>query len=147
MSLGLLSRFYSNLRAYKVRNAIAATYQVDEKFLEGFMEHLSYVRNVCAHHSRLWNRHLSKKMPLPKGKPNGIRDNIYVDTTHKTEHKLYNTLVLIQHIMTLICTDSHWAKSLEQLINQYAIDVKRMGFPEDWKSRPLWQQALNNSAY
>jgi abortive infection bacteriophage resistance protein len=145
MSLGLLSRFYSNLRANKVRNAIAATYQVDEKFLEGFMEHLSYVRNVCAHHSRLWNRHLSKKMPLPKGKPSGIRDNIFIDEIHKTEHKLYNTLVLIQHILTLICADSHWAKSLELLISKYGIDVKHMGFPEDWKNRPLWQHALNNS--
>ena len=145
MSLGLLSRFYSNLRAYKVRKAIAATYQLDEKFLEGFMEHLSYVRNVCAHHSRIWNRHLSKKMPIPKSKPTGIKDNIFIDAAYKTEHKLYNTLVLIQHIMTLICKDSHWAKSLEQLINKYKIDSKRMGFPADWKQRPLWQQALNNT--
>lgn len=142
MSLGLLSRFYSNLRAFHVRKNIASNYNFDEGFLEGFMEHLSYVRNVCAHHSRLWNRHLSKKMPLPKGKPAGLKDNIYVDNANKTEHKIYNTLVVIQYLMTIICPESHWAKTLSVLIEQYGIDEKRMGFPDNWKSLPLWETAL-----
>ncbi|MFT5419916.1 MAG: abortive infection bacteriophage resistance protein [Candidatus Endobugula sp.] len=140
MSLGLLSRFYSNLRAYRVRRAIAATYQLDEGFLEGFLEHLSYVRNVCAHHSRLWNRHLTKKMPLPKNKPTGLKENIYIDDENKTEHKIYNTLVVIQHILSIICPDSHWAQQLESLIKKYPIDIKRMGFPVEWKTLPLWHK-------
>ena len=142
MSFGLLSRFYSNLRAYNVRRAIAATYQFDEGFLEGFLEHLSYVRNVCAHHSRLWNRHFTKKMPLPRGKPTGLKDNIYIDVANKTEHKIYNTLVVVQYLMTVICPESSWAKKLAELTEKYAIDVKRMGFPAQWKTLPLWQQAL-----
>ncbi len=143
MSLGLISRFYSNLRAYSVRKKIAATYQFDEGFLEGFLEHLTYVRNVCAHHSRLWNRHLTKKMPLPKGKPVGLQTNIFVDTKNKTEHKIYNTLVVIQHLMTIICPESQWAIRLNGLLVTYNIDYKRMGFPENWNSLPLWQQALS----
>ncbi|MDF2182572.1 Abi family protein [Neptuniibacter sp. CAU 1671] len=142
MSLGLLSRFYSNLRAYPVRRAIASIYGFDEGFLEGFMEHLCYIRNVCAHHNRLWNRHLTKKMPLPKGKPAGLKDNIYVDDANKTEHKIYNTLVVIQHLMTIICPDSSWAMRLNALIEKYPVDTKRMGFPVDWRDLPLWQQAL-----
>ena len=144
MSLGLLSRFYSNLRTYKVRRQIAATYQFDEGFLDGFLAHISYVRNVCAHHSRLWNRHLTKKMPLPRGKPVGLKDNIYIDETNKTEHKLYNTLVVMQHVMTIVCPESHWAKKLNVLIDEHVIDVKRMGFPENWKTLPLWVDALGN---
>jgi abortive infection bacteriophage resistance protein len=143
MSLGLLSRFYSNLKAYQVRRNIAATYQFDEGFLEGFLEHLSYVRNVCAHHSRLWNRHLSKKMPLPKGKPAGLKDSIYIDPHNKTEHKIYNTLVVIQHLMTIISPNSSWATGLAQLIEKYSIDPNRMGFPKDWQALPLWTKALN----
>jgi abortive infection bacteriophage resistance protein len=143
ISLGLLSRLYSNLRAYKVRRNIAATYQLDESFLEGFLEHLTYIRNVCAHHSRLWNRHLSKKMPLPRGKPAGLKENIYIDVSNKTEHKIYNTLVLIQHLMTIICPNSNWAKQLNALIQKYTIDTSYMGFPSDWQTLPLWQQALN----
>jgi abortive infection bacteriophage resistance protein len=139
MSLGLLSRFYSNLRAYKVRQQIAATYQFDEGFLEGFMEHLSYVRNVCAHHSRLWNRHLSKKMPLPKGKPSGLRDNIHIDPQIQSEHRIYNTLVVVQHLMMLLCPDNHWFQKLSNLTEKYSVDVKAMGFPEMWIELPVWQ--------
>ncbi|RLA43744.1 MAG: Abi family protein [Gammaproteobacteria bacterium] len=142
MSLGLISRFYSNLRAYGVRRKIAATYNFDEEFLEGFLEHLTYVRNACAHHSRLWNRHLSKKMPLPKGKPAGLRDNIYIDDANKTEHKIYNTLVLIQHLMTVTCPESHWAIKLAELIDQHGINAQRMGFPPNWKDLPIWSAAL-----
>lgn len=142
MSLGLLSRFYSNLRSYQVRRAISATYQFDEGFLEGFMEHLTYIRNVCAHHARLWNRHLTKKMPRPKGKPPGLQDNIYVDDANKSEHRIYNTMVVIQHILTVVSPDSSWATRFEKLIQQYDIEVKRMGFPEDWKSLPIWREAL-----
>ena len=143
ISLGLLSRLYSNLRAYQVRRSIAATYQLDESFLEGFLEHLTYIRNVCAHHSRLWNRHLTKKMPLPRGKPTGLKDNIYIDEANKTEHKVYNTLVVIQYLMTVICPESHWAIQLNELITKYHIDINRMGFPNEWQKLPLWQIALN----
>jgi len=142
MSLGLISRFYSNLRAYAVRRKIAATYDFDEGFLEGFLEHLTYVRNACAHHSRLWNRHLSKKMPLPRGKPAGLRDNIYIDDANKTEHKIYNTLVLIQHLMTVTCPESHWAIKLAELIDQHGINAQRMGFPPNWKDLPIWSAAF-----
>lgn len=139
ISLGLLSRLYSNLRAYKVRRAIAATYEMDESFLEGFLEHLTYVRNLCAHHSRLWNRHLTKKMPLPKGKPAGLKDSIYVDDANKTEHKIYNTLVVIQHLMTIICPSSTWANQLLELIEHHNIDHKPMGFPVNWQALPIWR--------
>jgi abortive infection bacteriophage resistance protein len=144
ISLGLLSRLYSNLRASKVRQDMAATYQLDEGFLEGFLEHLTYVRNVCAHHSRLWNRHLTKKMPLPKGKPAGLKDNIYIDDANKTEHKIYNSLVVITHLMSVICPESSWAKQLNGLLQKYPIDTKRMGFPDNWKTLPLWHKVLNS---
>jgi abortive infection bacteriophage resistance protein len=143
MSLGLLSRFYSNLRAYKVRRQIAATYDFDETFMEGFMEHLAYVRNVCAHHSRLWNRHLTKKMPIPKTKPRDLSQNIYIDATNKSEHKIYNTLVLVQYLMTVICPDSTWGAQLIELLGKYPIDIRRMGFPDDWRDLPLWS-AIDN---
>ena len=137
MSLGLLSRFYSNLKPIKVRSSISKTYQLDETFLEGFMEHLTYVRNVCAHHSRLWNRNLAKLMPLPKNKPLGLRDNINLATTSK----IYNTLVIVQHLLNIIHPATDWHIRLTNLIDQHQIDVTAMGFPEDWKSLPIWFQS------
>jgi abortive infection bacteriophage resistance protein len=53
MSMGLLSRWYKNLKPMAVRKSISKKYQLDNKILASFMYHLSEVRNVCAHHSRL----------------------------------------------------------------------------------------------
>ncbi|ASJ75749.1 Abi family protein [Granulosicoccus antarcticus] len=142
MSLGLLSKMYSNLSAYTVRREISAIYKMDEGFLEGFLEHLSYVRNVCAHHGRVWNRHLMKKMPLPRGKPAGLRDNINVEA--ETEHKIYNTLVLLMHCISVVSMPcSHWCQKLESLLDDFDMDITAMGFPPDWKDRPLWKLHLN----
>lgn len=140
MSLGLLSRFYGNLKAWDVRRNIAKTYDLDESFLEGFMEHLTYVRNLCAHHSRLWNRHLIKKMPLPKNKPAGLAKNIYIDSANKTEHKIYNTLVLMVHLIQIISPHSNWKERIISLIDGHQIDSARMGFPANWKSLSIWKE-------
>lgn len=138
MSLGLLSKFYSNLGAYGVRRDIASTYGFDEGFLEGYLEHLSYVRNVCAHHSRLWNRHLTKKMPLPKGKPRGLSVNIFVDENNNSEHRIYNTLVVVTHMLSVICGNEIWISRLKALVDEFDVNVRSMGFPPDWRDRPIW---------
>lgn len=142
LSLGMVSRLYSNLKSYQVRNAIAKTYQLDETYLEGFLEHLTYLRNICAHHGRLWNKHLVKKMPLPRGKPAGLRENMYFDQQNKSEHKLYNSLVMVQHLMTIVSPKSSWGQRLSDLIEHYAVNITAMGFPNDWQSRPIWKVVL-----
>ncbi|HEX8255638.1 MAG TPA: Abi family protein, partial [Thermoanaerobaculia bacterium] len=53
MTLGQLSKWFTNLRPMQTRGAIAAAFGVDERVLQSWLHHLTYVRNVCAHHSRL----------------------------------------------------------------------------------------------
>lgn len=72
MSLGLLSRWFNNLKPMPTRRAIASVYGVDERVLESWLRHLSLVRNTCAHHSRLWNREFTITPLLPRNKPVGL---------------------------------------------------------------------------
>lgn len=134
MSLGLLSRWYSNLNAYPARTAIANAYGLNESVLEGVMEHLTYIRNLCAHHSRVWNRRLTKLMPLPRTKPTGLRDNM----TDGEDRKIYNSLVMIAYLMDVINPGHHWKQNLKVLLAEHNIETEKMGFPEDWMSRPIW---------
>ena len=62
MSLGLLSRWFTALRPSEVRSAISRTYGLPDPVLTSFIDHLSYIRNLCAHHSRTWNRRMTKTM-------------------------------------------------------------------------------------
>lgn len=56
MSFGQLSRWYSNLDNRALRNEIAKPLGLPEAVLVPFIKHLTDIRNICAHHGRLWNR-------------------------------------------------------------------------------------------
>ncbi|MEK6750168.1 MAG: Abi family protein [Pseudomonadota bacterium] len=135
MSLGVLSRWLKSLRPAKTRADIANTYFISDKVLESFVEHLSYVRNVCAHHSRLWNRRLTKTMELPRTKPKGMYQNF----NPGQDRKLYNTLVMIAYFMDLISPHHHWKTRLKALISNHAVDARAMGFPDNWQTLPIWR--------
>jgi abortive infection bacteriophage resistance protein len=73
MSLGALSFGYSGLRnnqkiGVEDKKAIAQYFTLHHKKLGDWLHTLTYVRNICAHHSRLWNRALSIRPDKTKEK-------------------------------------------------------------------------------
>ncbi|MEO5371327.1 MAG: Abi family protein [Magnetococcus sp. DMHC-1] len=135
MSLGLLSRFFTNLKPMSVRRNIAKTYKVDDHVLQSFLQHLAHIRNLCAHHSRLWNRRFTVTMELPRTKP-----ALLVADFHPAEdRKIYNTLVMLAWMMDHICPGHHWKVRLLDLIRRHDIDTNAMGFPEKFFERAIWQ--------
>jgi abortive infection bacteriophage resistance protein len=137
MSLGLLSRWYDNLKPMKTRRAIAVVYGVDEQVLASWLRHLSLIRNICAHHSRLWNRELTITPTLPRNKPVGLASQ-WVSGSRK----LYNTLVILLHLMDVIAPKHLWRGRMKDLMSQHEISVAAMGFPLDWKTSKIWADPL-----
>lgn len=135
MSLGLLSRWYNALKPMPTRRAIASAYGVDEKVLQSWLHHLSLVRNLCAHHSRLWNRDFSIIPEIPKSKPVRLAGEFIADS-----RKIYNTCLILVHYMDIIAPHHHWRGRLKTLITHHNISVCLMGFPEDWQQRTPWQE-------
>jgi len=89
MSLGQLSKWYFNLKHRRDRQSIATIYDLDERVLTSFLHHLTIVRNLCAHHSRLWNRKIRFQLKIPR-RPN----NLMSCMNQEQPKKLYNTLVM-----------------------------------------------------
>lgn len=58
MSLGKLSFMLKGLK-HDDKKDISSHYNLHHKRLVDWMHVITYVRNVCAHHSRLWNRELA----------------------------------------------------------------------------------------
>ena len=48
------------------KKAVAQTYGVKYTYLESWIEHIAFVRNICAHYGRLHNMNLSKTPALYK---------------------------------------------------------------------------------
>ncbi len=135
MSLGLLSKCYDNLKPMQTRRAIAKVYQVDEKVLASWLHHLTLIRNICAHHSRLWNREFINTPMLPKNKP-----ALLAAQFSPGSRRLYNTLVILLHGMDVVAPDHHWRKKLKTLLASQNIPLRAMDFPADWQQRTIWQE-------
>jgi abortive infection bacteriophage resistance protein len=135
MSLSLLSRWYANLRPMATRRRIASTYFLDEGLLESWLHHLTIVRNICAHHGRLWNRSFT----VTPGRPRSNRLAIVRESFQSDSTKLYNSLLIILHFMDQVSPGNHWRQRLKDLITAHRVPVDHMGFPEGWESLAIWK--------
>lgn len=102
--------------------------------LESWLHHLTFIRNTCAHHSRLWNRDFTITAELPRSKPAHLAGEFVSGS-----RKLYNTLVMLLHLMDTIAPAHHWRVKLKQLIQNQHVQPAAMGFPHDWDKRTVWQ--------
>jgi len=134
MSLGLLSRWYNALKPMRTRRAIASVYGLDERVLQSWLHHLSYLRNLCAHHSRLWNRDFPITPEIPKNKPARLNGEFIAGS-----RRIYNTCIILLHFMNIIAPQHHWRPRFKALVAQHNINVHSMGFPNDWEQCPVWQ--------
>lgn len=138
MSFGDLSKWYENIESRADKKSISDVYDLDPKSLESLLGHLSYIRNLCAHHSRVWNRSFTKTLSLPRSKPEGLAANYNNDNIAK--RRVYNTLVVLIYMMDLICPGNHFKQRLKRLLSEHKINTVSMGFPNNWQQLPVWRE-------
>lgn len=64
ISFGALSLLFAGLKPSD-QNEIAKEFCINHTVLKSWFHHLVYIRNICAHHARLWNRKLAIKPKIP----------------------------------------------------------------------------------
>lgn len=126
MTFGEFSKWYSNTNDSRLRQKVAKFYDIDEAIFSSFLHHLSYIRNLCAHHARLWDRHLTIKWKLPNKNPADVARTI----NKNQKSSLYNTIVMMKHLMDKINPDSDWHQRIDALISGSNINSEQMGFPQ-----------------
>lgn len=135
MTFGQLSQWYANTRKRRDRNDVARTYDFDESVLTSFLHHLTTVRNICAHHARLWNREFTIMPKLPKDRP----EKLVPALDSGGDRRIYNTLTMMLYLMNQVSPGHHWRDRLLNLLTDHRIDPTQMGFPENWSARPFWR--------
>lgn len=134
-SIGLLSKIFSNLKENKCKDVIATHFGLkDVGVLENWLRCISLLRNLCAHHSRIWNRRMTK-LAIPK-KP--IYD--FIENKQILEYKLYAYLCTIQYILNIISPEHSFKHNLIALMSNCPLaQEKEMGFPKNWKQEQFWK--------
>ncbi len=143
LSFGSLSHWVELTTSTKVKSSIAKKLGLPNiNTMEKILHILTYVRNLCAHHSRVWNRRLTLQLPYIKHfKSDMEREAISSKTHHEqSTREIYNYLVVLAHLMKKIQPNTTWIKRLVAHIQ--TLDEKhhiKMGFPSSWQTKPLWQ--------
>jgi abortive infection bacteriophage resistance protein len=139
ITLGSLSHLYKNLSKDSDKKAIARGLGLEAPLLESWLHTLTMVRNLCAHHSRLWNRELGIKPAAPKSRriawPAYLRDG-----NNALHTRAAVILPILQHFMTQCAPHASWKQRLIELFKAFPnTPLSAMGLPHDWQQDPFWQ--------
>lgn len=144
LTIGELSHFYRGLRNNSDKKQIADYFGVHHTVFTSWLHSLTYVRNICAHHARLWNKDLSIEPELLI-KPRG---NWISPPFHNNSRTFYFICVL-KYLLQHANAGNNLKNKLEALFSKYPnIPVRFMGIPSvggnstellDWQNEPLWQ--------
>jgi abortive infection bacteriophage resistance protein len=139
---GLLSTFYKGMTVQD-KTDVAAKYGIpDFQIMESWLRCLNYVRNVVAHHSRLWNRNLIDQPKLARKGVMSAFDS-FVGNIHVTS-RIYIVVCILAHFMQHVCPRSSWHTRLADLVRSFPkaahIDIQDMGFPKEWEQHVFWKK-------
>lgn len=135
VSLGLLSKLYGNLKKSKEKKKVALELGLPNPLiLESWMHAFAGLRNICAHHSRLWNRRFTIVPKIPYN-----TSHTFIEHTEIYDNKLYAQLCCLIYITKIISPGSSFVKELKSLLGTCSlVNVKEMGFHINWEKESLW---------
>lgn len=135
VSLGLLSKLFGNLINSKEKKKVALEFGLpNPMILESWMHSFAGLRNICAHHSRLWNRRFTIVPKIPYN-----TTHTFIKHVEIYDNKLYAQLCCLIYIIKIISPDSSFAKELKSLLGTCSlVNIKEMGFHVCWEEELLW---------
>lgn len=133
LELGHLSVLYRGMHQQDAEEIAAAFGVPTKKLMISRLASLNYVRNVAAHHSRLFNRKLQNAPARPKVGQIPVLDHLRDEETAKGIFGTYNALAVIAHVLPAIDPGTDWAKRLAALLREFptshALTIESMGAP------------------
>ncbi len=121
VSISCWSKAFQNLSSREDRKAISTEFGLNPEVLGSWMHAISYTRNICAHHARLWNREFTIKPMVAKGQEAHLRNN----------GRFYAIAYVINCLLMKASPQATWWERLVKHVedNRF-IDKAAMGFPE-----------------
>lgn len=151
ITFGTLSLIYKSLDVQDKMN-IAKKLNFYKDFLENTLHTLAYIRNICAHYSRLWDNENSITISNINFVPNKHNSlyNYTFHTTNKNNTSFFPVFYTITLFLINLYPKSKWVSLVNNKINEYQkktnnlVSFKNMGFPNNWQELPLFKAMLEN---
>lgn len=135
LSFGKISLLFEHLTAREIKNQICTEFGLPNNILPSWLHTLTYLRNLVAHHAKILNRTFTIKLVLPTRK----KHRLLQEADSVNTGKMYCALCCIAFLLEKIHQASDFKNELKELIRKYhEIDLKKLGFTENWKDEPIW---------
>jgi abortive infection bacteriophage resistance protein len=110
--------------------AVCKKFGLNHQIISSWLHAISYIRNLCAHHARLWNRILTIKP---------IISNAHRVAFNSSNDRIYAVLLAMQILLSRIWSNNEWAERLRDLIRAHpTVPTASMGFTSDWETMKEW---------
>lgn len=136
ISFGCLSKLYSNLKnEIGAKNRVAKEFNLpNHNFLKSWLQSFNIIRNIIAHHSRIWNRNIDFA-------PKFLHKTEFAFIEQpKNEKTIYYLLSCIIFVLNKV-SENHSIK--EKLITLFEendfINLTEMGMPNNWREQEIWK--------
>ena len=128
------------------RKAIAQQLNISESQLSSWLHCLNEVRNVCAHHGRLYSRTFPKS-PMLTGEDHElgflrrfVLDDVKEGNRKEKKGKCFAQFTIIQYLLSKMNLEG--LDELPRLLHNFPevspVSVEYLGVPENWEELPLW---------
>ncbi|MFH0996418.1 MAG: Abi family protein [Pseudomonadota bacterium] len=130
MPIGTWSLVFSHLKDSAMKQEICEPFEIHYKVMTSWLHTVNYMRNLCAHHLRIWNRSFSiTPIKMKKYKK-----------YFSSSMSFYDQAVVLHILMSVIADGSRWQKRLADLFDKHAsVPIQAMGFPADWQDDQFWR--------
>jgi abortive infection bacteriophage resistance protein len=143
LELGHLSVLYRGMNQKDAEEIATAFGVPTKKLMASWLASLNYVRNVAAHHARLFNRKLQNAPSRPKVGQIPALDHLRDEETAKGAFGTYNALAVIAHLLPSIEAGTQWTPQLAALLREFpasqTMTIESMGTPQGWETLDLWR--------
>ncbi len=143
LTLGELSRLFAAIKHNADKQNIAVFFGLHHSIFSSWLHTLVYVRNICAHHSRLWNREFAIKPDVLQKPKNAWLQKAFDSNNHRT----FYFLSILKYLLHAANPTNHFKQKLESLFLKYpSVPIQFMGIPTtdgkksliNWKNEDLW---------
>lgn len=141
MDFGSVTRLINMLRDEHQRSLAKAFGIQGGTLLSAFGKNLNYMRNMAAHHNRLWNRTLTYS--IRRFKAHQVTPALQYAATLEPRNKVYVSLATMAYLVRHIDPTTTWPERTRELIRDFPAahglsPETDMGFPESWQQLDLW---------
>jgi len=132
--LGALYNIFNNLKSKSLKKKISASFGLSLPAFTSWILILSNLRNLCGHHVRVWNKEVSlvASDPLQHRFP-------WIDSSTTDMKRIYYRICIVKYLLFTVSPNNTFTQKLKSLLATFpTIDIRAMGFPDDWQNEPLW---------